>query len=1109
MSEVLTAGNELERHQFQGLSSIEMQGHEHSYLDLSVLPELRHCILSNEAVVLFNKDLRSLLWANAAGAKLFGGQGVEDLLNVTLSDNQSVIRQLRDAIAQVQDGEPIIRGVRINQGVRSILLQFEIRQIDLPGDDVGYMVTSQGDQIIPNKSENSLAIMAVESLDGFADAAAILDDYGLPLAASPSFGELGPEEDTLQGLVESLKSEEDRLIKRPESSLSGETVVVGIARLTDKPGRHLIVLARTEQLPIDEKQAEAISTIADEAPQQDDLSNVSEENASVNKQDNVQDESFENDSFDNEILEVIQNFEPSEDSDPVAVNETVEPETITEDEDEGEFVEPTTQVDEDTEPDEESQDSTDQEDFEHVETDVRFAWTVDKSGVFRSVSQELADVVGPDASDVVGKSWGDVAIELQFDPDNEIGDLISSTDTWSGKTVLWPIQNTDMSVPVDLAGLPLFNAERAFQGIKGFGVIRTADVVVDPSARGLAMTQPDADDPSDMGSEPETRILINEDEKADAESQEGLSGENVVQLANHRPASAEQNEASNDSQDGLTDKEASAFSEIGETLRTQSSAEPETNDLEFEVEEVAESLEDEHSEDIDNSHSDDEADEVFEAEEVDPLSEIQENTPHIDTSIMDNLPVAIVIYRSGETLYANRKMLDAVDYESIEELAEAGGVDILFEREKAPSADTTSNQTILTKSGSQLNVNPILQTVPWKGEKALLLSFAPTGELHIDEPLALEINSSSEVQNILDTTSDGILLLDGEGNILSANASAEALFGYSYDPANTDHIRKLLSEESHENVQQYIDSLSETGVGNLLNEGVEALAQEANGGLFPIFLNITKMPSNQKLCAVVRDMTSWKKAEEEINQSRQAAVDANEQKSEFLAHVSHEIRTPLNAIIGFSDVMIEERFGPVENERYREYLRDINRSGNHVLELVNDLLDLSKIEAGKLELAFEAVDLNQIIAETVALLQPQANSNRIIIRTSLSRAVPKVVADIRSIRQIVLNLVSNAIKFSNPNSQVIVSTVYDHNGEVTLRIRDTGEGMTQSEVEEALKPFHQVHSVSERSGEGTGLGLPLTKALIEANRAVFDLESESGNGTIAHVRFPTQRVLAD
>jgi signal transduction histidine kinase len=260
---------------------------------------------------------------------------------------------------------------------------------------------------------------------------------------------------------------------------------------------------------------------------------------------------------------------------------------------------------------------------------------------------------------------------------------------------------------------------------------------------------------------------------------------------------------------------------------------------------------------------------------------------------------------------------------------------------------------------------------------------------------------------------------------------------------------------------------------------------------------------------VLRDMTHWKKVEEDLVKARRAAELASEQKSEFLARVSHEIRTPLNAIIGFSDVMIEERFGPVGNERYREYLRDINRSGAHVLDLVNDLLDISKIEAGKMEMSFEAVELNQIAAETVALLQPQANRDRIIIRTSLSRAVPKVVADARSMRQIILNLVSNAIKFTPENGQVIVSTVYEGDGEVALRVRDTGRGMSAEDIERAMKPFQQVGSIAERRGRGTGLGLPLTKAMVEANRAYFELESKPGEGTIAHVHFPSQRVLAD
>ncbi|MEI7895211.1 MAG: HAMP domain-containing sensor histidine kinase, partial [Myxococcales bacterium] len=178
------------------------------------------------------------------------------------------------------------------------------------------------------------------------------------------------------------------------------------------------------------------------------------------------------------------------------------------------------------------------------------------------------------------------------------------------------------------------------------------------------------------------------------------------------------------------------------------------------------------------------------------------------------------------------------------------------------------------------------------------------------------------------------------------------------------------------------------------------------------------------------------------------------------------------------DSVCPERFGAIGNERYREYLRDIHASGGHVLSLVNDLLDLSKIEAGKLDLNFVSVDLNDIVQSSVAIMQPQANRERIIIRSSLYGKLPNVVADQRSVRQIVLNLLSNSIKFTHAGGQVIISTALSDGGEAILRVRDTGIGMTESELRTAMEPFRQVATTRPQSSKGTGLGLPLTKALV-------------------------------
>jgi signal transduction histidine kinase len=203
--------------------------------------------------------------------------------------------------------------------------------------------------------------------------------------------------------------------------------------------------------------------------------------------------------------------------------------------------------------------------------------------------------------------------------------------------------------------------------------------------------------------------------------------------------------------------------------------------------------------------------------------------------------------------------------------------------------------------------------------------------------------------------------------------------------------------------------------------------------------------------------------------------------------------------------MMEEQLGPLGNERYRDYLKDIHSSGGHVMSLVNDLLDLSKIEAGRMELTFSSVDANRVIAECVSIMQPQALRERVILRLSLAAKLPNLVADERALRQIVLNILSNAVKFNQPGGQVIVSTALTESGDAVLRVRDTGIGMNEHEVETALEPFRQIQT--SRPTNGTGLGLPLTKALVEANRAAFFIRSRKGEGTLVEVSFPAARVM--
>jgi PAS domain S-box-containing protein len=355
---------------------------------------------------------------------------------------------------------------------------------------------------------------------------------------------------------------------------------------------------------------------------------------------------------------------------------------------------------------------------------------------------------------------------------------------------------------------------------------------------------------------------------------------------------------------------------------------------------------------------------------------------------------------------------------------------------------------------------------------------------------------------ILDTATDGIIVVDEHGRIENINRSAEALFGIEAGAVLKQPFTELFAEESRKAALDYLDGLAENGVASVLNDGREVIGKVPKGGLIPLFMTMGRLGGGPKFCAVLRDITHWKNVEEELIAAKRAAESANAQKSEFLAKISHEIRTPLNAIIGFSEVMMGERFGPIGNERYRDYLKDIHVAGTHLVSLLNDLLDLSKIETGQLDLTFAPVGLNELTQQCVGIMQPQASRARIIIRTSLTPGLPQVKADERSLRQIVLNLLANSIKFTGPGGQVIVSTACADSGETVLRVRDTGVGMSAKDVEAALEPFRQTATSGSWGSGGTGLGLPLTRALAEANGAHFNIKSAPNAGTLVEIAFP-------
>ncbi|MCY0093583.1 ATP-binding protein [Hoeflea ulvae] len=878
---------------------------------------------------------------------------------------------------------------------------------------------------------------------------------------------------------------------------------------------------------------------------------------------------------------------------------------------------------------------------------VRFVWKINREGEFSEISPEFAQTVGPHSADVIGRKFPDLARVFNLDPDHVITDLLNRRDTWSGKTVYWPVQGTDLVTPVDLAALPTYTRDRSFDGFRGFGIVRTGETRRDPEALGLALApgarpriveepvEPLTAEAIEAAIAKETRSPIPDEQpgikphtaedEADLEMQllerdiedlarmdgadlddiDDFDGEDgAIEFTgdgSDETSGAGDSDAGDASQedhddpfrgerpaihlvetpmrrdsdkiidlearrtrprDGLSPGEQAAFREIG--VRLSETSAPRTDvaqeDRFSEIRKTFGTRQPPLGQDQTDepaSSSDDDAGNT--ASQTDAASDEAAPAPRgtapvtppaaapmpsafalparqvmltgMSSGFIDAIPVALLVQAGDMLIHANSEFFALTGYNSLDELAASGGLDHLLDRPSEDEQAIDGAMLVRKADGGTRMVTARLRSVNWRDGHALLLALSPIDAdamagVALTEPAepetegqpeetqaepdsaALKIEAQ-ELRSILETATDGVVILDNDGTIRSMNGSACALFNYDETETQRQPFAMLFAHESQRAVMDYVSGLADHGVSSVLNDGREVIGREAGGGFLPLFMTIGRLSGSNGYCAVLRDITQWKRTEEELRTAKRAAETANSHKTDFLARVSHEIRTPLNAIIGFSEMMVEERFGPIGSPRYLEYAHDIGNSGKHVLDIVNDLLDISKIEAGQVQMEFVSVSLNDHLAESVSLLQPMANSQRVIIRTSLSTSVPEVVADRRSIKQIALNLLSNAIRYTPSGGQIVVSTSYEPSGNVVIRIRDTGIGMNRKELEQAMKPFGQVGPGPRQRGEGTGLGLPLTKAMVEANRAQFDIVSAPGEGTLVSIAFPPQRVLAD
>jgi signal transduction histidine kinase len=346
-----------------------------------------------------------------------------------------------------------------------------------------------------------------------------------------------------------------------------------------------------------------------------------------------------------------------------------------------------------------------------------------------------------------------------------------------------------------------------------------------------------------------------------------------------------------------------------------------------------------------------------------------------------------------------------------------------------------------------------------------------------------------------------ILLCSTDNRVVHANNAAAEFFGCpGIDLIGRDAESLLVPKEV---------ASEDAGDGTTPQSApATALTRERSEVAVEVVRRPVDIPLVEWESVSIRDVSEHNRLVEEVGLARDQAKAANKSRSEFLAMMSHELRTPLNAVIGYSEIIKEETFGPVGSPKYREYVDDIHSSGCHLLNIINDILDLSKLETGGLELREIDVAVGPALDASVRLVRERATNDGVILEMSGGDDLPSLRADERKLKQIIVSLLSNAIKFSHPGGTVSLNAWCRPDSGYVFQVADTGIGMALEDIPKALAPFGQIDSDLNRRYEGTGIGLPLTKALVEMHSGSIDVQSKLGAGTTVTIRFPAERIGA-
>jgi len=771
---------------------------------------------------------------------------------------------------------------------------------------------------------------------------------------------------------------------------------------------------------------------------------------------------------------------------------------------------------------------------------LRFVWQMDQSGRFTLGSDEFIEAIGSRTAVVLGRPWREIAAELDLDPENAVLRAIETRDTWSGIVISFPIDGGDR-IRVELSGLPIYDRDRVFLGYRGFGVCRDVERLTQFGWTRRAPALPPVDrTPATVGTqsasesesqkggsiddaEPILALLQQTDGELAIGPEPELGGEEEV--AEPPPAKPERPEnillfpaAAPDGKSrpvtpvpavpvALSVGEHDAFQEIARRLQARLESGSDTaHPVPSEAPTASAAGDHAPAESLDATENEPAASTAPPAADA--------GAPSL-TTFLDELPLGLMVYRYDQPLYANRAFLAATGFCGLQDLIQAGGLDSLSVGID-PDAGAGPGQigqalTIVDRGRTRAPIAARLIPVPWTDESALALVLLQAAASDHNERTEHALRRSEaqirELRSIVDTTFDGLIVLSREGLILSANRSAEALFGYEPADFAGRPFGELFAPEDRGTALEYVDRVRHDD--GFVAGGREVMGQTRQGHKIPLSVILGKMPDGvDKLYAVFRDLTPWRKAKAELSAQRKDAARAGADGADRLEKLRSGVRDALASITGLVDPMLEERYGPLGNERYRGGLRNVRAAADHIGGLVNNVSNLSRAVSGALDLNFVPVDFNMLVQGCVKALQADANRDRIIIRSSLSPRLRPVLADAQSLQQVIGNLLANAIRHAGAGGQVIVSTGETERGHVVFRVRNTGAVSACKSPDPTSRPSQETPSSPDLS-RGASVDMVLTRTLAEANRGTLNISSKANEGTLFEVSFPGARIPAE